>query len=101
MQQTAIFGPFFPAHVSNPSDNFKNLFEIPVLFYALALYLFATQQVDAVYVWTGWIFAAFRALHSLMHCTINVVIVRFYLYLVSTLAVFFMLGRAAFAHFGT
>jgi len=89
-----------PAHVSNPSDNFKNLFEIPVLFYALALYLFATQQVDAVYVWTGWIFAAFRALHSLTHCTINVVIVRFYLYLVSTLAVFFMLGRAAFVHFG-
>jgi hypothetical protein len=36
-----------PAAVSNPSDNLKNLFEIPVLFYALALYLFVTYQVDA------------------------------------------------------
>jgi len=36
-----------PAAVSNPSDNLKNLFEIPVLFYALALYLFVTGQVDA------------------------------------------------------
>jgi hypothetical protein len=26
-----------PPEVSNPSDNLKNLFEIPVLFYALAL----------------------------------------------------------------
>ena len=39
-----------PAAVSNPSDNLKNLFEVPVLFYALALYLFFTGQVDATYV---------------------------------------------------
>jgi hypothetical protein len=32
-----------PPEVSNPSDNLKNLFEIPVLFYALALYLFVTD----------------------------------------------------------
>jgi hypothetical protein len=52
-----------PAAVSNPSDNLKNLFEIPVLFYALALYLFVTNQVDAAYVSAAWIFVAFRALH--------------------------------------
>ena len=49
---------------------------------------------------TGWVFAAFRALHSAVHCTFNLVMLRFYLYLVSTLAVWFMLGRAALAHFG-
>ena len=37
-----------PPGVSNPSDNFKNLFEIPVLFYVLSLYLFVTNQVDAI-----------------------------------------------------
>jgi hypothetical protein len=89
-----------PASVSNPSDNFKNLFEVPVLFYAIALYLFAVQQVDAVYVGAAWTFAAFRVLHSAVHCTINKVMVRFYLYLISTLAVWFMAGRAALAHFG-
>lgn len=88
-----------PAAVSNPSDNLKNLFEIPVLFYALALYLFVTRQVDGAYVTAGWVFVAFRALHSAMHCTINVVIVRFYLYLIASLAVWFMLARAALAHF--
>src|SRR5262245_26087292 len=89
-----------PAAVSNPSDNLKNLFEIPVLFYALALYLFATSQVDGAYVTAGWIFFVFRVLHSAVHCTINIVLVRFYLYLASTLAVWFMIVRAALAHFG-
>lgn len=88
-----------PAAVSNPSDNLKNLFEIPVLFYALALYLFVTRQVDGAYVTAGWVFVAFRALHSAVHCTINIVMLRFYLYLISTLAVWYMLARATLAHF--
>jgi hypothetical protein len=90
-----------PPAVSNPSDNLKNLFEIPVLFYALALYLFATSQVDGAYVAAGWIFAGFRAAHSAMHCTLNVVMVRFYLYLISTLAVWYMAGRAALGYFAS
>src|SRR5262245_33679364 len=90
-----------PPEVSNPSDNLKNLFEIPVIFYALALYLFATDQVDAAYLGAAWVFVAFRVLHSAVHCTINVVMVRFYLYLVSTLAVWFMAARAALAYLGS
>jgi hypothetical protein len=86
-----------PAAVNNPSENLKNLFEIPVLFYALALYLFATNQVDSTYVTAAWIFAGFRVLHSAVHCTFNLIMLRFYLYLTSTVAVFFILFRAAFA----
>ncbi|MGH0035709.1 MAG: MAPEG family protein [Myxococcota bacterium] len=89
-----------PPEVSNPSDNLKNLFEIPVLFYALAILLFVTQQVDAVYVVAGWIFVVFRALHSAVHCTVNIVMLRFNLYLVSTLAVWFILARAIVEHLG-
>lgn len=88
-----------PPSVSNPSDNLKNLFEIPILFYALLLYLFITQQVDTVYVNAAWIFVVFRVLHSVVHCTFNLVILRFYLYLFATLAVWFIAFRAAFIHF--
>ena len=84
-----------PPDVSNPSDNLKNLFEIPVLFYALALHLFVTNQVDPTYVVAAWIFVVFRALHSAVHCTINVVMLRFWLYAVSTTAVWFIASRAA------
>jgi hypothetical protein len=89
-----------PPAVSNPSDNFRNLFEIPVLFYALALYLFAMNQVDSIYVDAAWVFVAFRALHSAVHCTFNLVILRFYLYLFATIAVWFIAIRAALAYFG-
>ena len=83
-----------PTAVSNPSDNLKNLFELPVLFYALCLYLFVAGQVDATYVSAAWLFAAFRVLHSGVHCTFNRVMLRFYLYAIAALAVWFMLVRA-------
>ena len=89
-----------PAGVSNPSDNLKNLFEIPVLFYALALFLYATRQVDALYLGAAWAFVVFRVAHSIVHCTFNLVVLRFYLYLTATLAVWFMLTRAALHYFG-
>jgi len=88
-----------PPSVSNPSDNLKNLFEVPVLFYVLVLYLFVRNQVDAVYLDTAWIFVVFRVAHSAIHCTINIVIVRFYLYALSTLALWFMMLRAALNYF--
>ena len=93
------FAQLSPPEVANPSDNLKNLFEIPVLFYALVLYLFVTNQVDAVYVTAAWVFVVFRVLHSAVHCTFNLIMLRFYLYLVATLAVWFMAIRAAMAYF--
>ena len=84
-----------PAAVSNPSDNLKNLFEMPVLFYALALYLFATRRVDATYVGAAWVFFVFRTLHSLVHCTFNLIKLRFFLYACASVALWFMIARAA------
>jgi hypothetical protein len=84
-----------PPSVSNPSDNLKNLFEIPTLFYGVVLYLYVTHNVDAVYLVAAWTFAVFRVLHSAVHCTLNIVILRFWLYAISTLAVWFMIIRAA------
>jgi hypothetical protein len=88
-----------PPAVSNPSDNLKNLFEIPTLFFALVLYLFVTQRVDGLYVAAAWTFVAFRVLHSAMHCTANIIIVRFWLYAISTVTLWLMLGRAAVGAF--
>jgi len=36
-----------------------------------------------------------------VHCTINIVMVRFYLYLFSTLAVWFIFARALLHHAGS
>jgi|SRR5579862_4027728 len=89
------FARISPAKVSNPSDNLKNLFEIPTLFYGLCLYLFAIRQVDHAYLTAAWIFVCFRILHSLAHCTVNIVTLRFWLYAASALAFWTMVLRAA------
>jgi hypothetical protein len=86
-----------PPQVSNPSDNLKNLFELPTVFYAVVLYLFVTGKVDQAYVSAAWGFVLFRAMHSLVHCTFNFVPLRFALYVISAGALWFMVLRAAIA----
>ena len=84
-----------PPSVSNPSDNLKNLFELPTLFYGVVLYLFIVNKVDETYLIAAWTFAGFRVLHSAVHCTVNIVLLRFWLYCISALALWFMVVRAA------
>ncbi len=86
-----------PPEVSNPSDNLKNLFELPTLFYAVVLYLYATKQVDIAYIVAAWGFFVFRTLHSAVHCTFNFIPLRFVLYVISAVALWFMVLRAAVA----
>ena len=83
--------------VNYSANNLKNLFELPVLFYGLCLYLFVSGNVDFVYVVAAWLFFLFRTLHSVVHCTVNIVILRFYLYAGGALALWCMLGRALIA----
>ncbi|MEO8673425.1 MAG: MAPEG family protein [Tahibacter sp.] len=55
------------------ADNFRNLFEVPVLFYALVAMSLATAQVPAWLVFGAWSYVALRIAHSAIHCTyINV-----------------------------
>jgi hypothetical protein len=84
-----------PPAVANPSDNFKNLFELPVLFYAVVLYLYVTQQVDALYLAAAWVFFGFRVLHSVVHSTFNPIPLRFALYMLGSIALWLMVLRIA------
>jgi hypothetical protein len=86
-----------PPQVSNPSDNLKNLFELPTVFYVVVLYIYVTNQVDAAYLWAAWGFFLFRALHSAVHCTFNFIPLRFALYVISAGALWFIVLRAALA----
>jgi hypothetical protein len=84
-----------PPQVSNPSDNLKNLFELPTIFYVVVLYIYVTNQVDRAYLWAAWGFFLFRALHSAVHCTFNFIPLRFALYVISAGALWLIVLRAA------
>ena len=86
-----------PADVSGASNNFKNLFELPVIFYAVCLYLMASGQVDSFYANCAWAFLLLRCLHSLIHCSYNRVAHRFGVYILSALVLWVMVVRAFMA----
>jgi hypothetical protein len=76
----------------NASDNFKNLFEVPVLFYVLCLALFVSQLVTPNFVNAAWAYVALRTVHSAIHCTYNKIAHRFTVYVFSTMVVIGMWG---------
>ncbi len=86
-----------PEKVSYPAYNLRNLIELPVIFYVLCLYLYVTEAVDMIYVYSAWLYLVLRAGHSAIHCTVNVVIVRFLVYMASAFVLWFMVLRAALA----
>jgi hypothetical protein len=83
-----------PEAVERPANNLRNLFELPVLFYALCLLLTHMGWAQALDVQLAWAFVGLRALHSLVHCTFNYVNARFAFYALSSIALWVMLARA-------
>lgn len=57
-----------------------NLLELPVLFYVVCLIIFVTGSTEAVKVYLAWAFVGFRALHTVVHLTINRVLLRLTLF---------------------
>ncbi len=58
------------------ADNFRNLFEVPVLFYALCAVALATAHTPPWLVSGLWSYVGLRLLHTLIHCSYNKVMHR-------------------------
>jgi hypothetical protein len=74
------------------ADHFRNLFEVPVLFYALCAFLAIAGLTNLLLLASAWGFVALRALHTYIHLTSNNVVRRFQAYVASTVVLFFMWG---------
>jgi hypothetical protein len=85
-----------PPRAVNSSNNFQNLFELPVVFYACVLALYATNQVDSFHVLCAFGFLVFRVAHSAIHCTYNNIMHRFSVYAVASLFLWVLVVRLAF-----
>jgi hypothetical protein len=66
---------------SRAADNFRNLFELPVLFYLALVVAAQTGQVGTITLILAWAFVALRIAHSTIQCGYNKVIHRFYTYI--------------------
>lgn len=79
--------------VAAPSDNFSNLFEIPVLFYVLVVLVYVTGSSDGLYLAGAWLVVLLRVVHSLIHLTSNRVKYRFFAYFIGTVLMWLMWAR--------
>ena len=74
------------------ADHFRNLFEVPVLFYILCGYLAITGHTSLLLLACAWGFVFLRALHTYIHLTNNKVIRRFQAFVASTIVLYVMWG---------
>ena len=81
------------------ADNYNHLMEQPTIFYAAALAAQLAGQADGWNVALAWAYVALRVVHSLIQGTVNVVVARFAVFLLSTLALAALAIRTALAVF--
>lgn len=73
-----------PPGINTPSENLINLFELPILFYFTCIYLYVANLVDGTFLTLAYCFLIFRIAHSIVHCTYNKVMHRFFFYVLSS-----------------
>jgi hypothetical protein len=78
------------APIEMPANNYRNLFEMPVLYFALVPLLLITNQDSQVQVALAWLYVALPYLHSFVHIGPKKVPVRALLFALSAVVLMAM-----------
>ena len=104
MKNRIIYDPYrpneafhaqLPAQVRWKADNYNNLMEQPTLFYAIALTLAMLDAGSGLNVLLAWLYVALRIAHSLVHALINIVMLRFTVFIAASIVLLLLSLRAA------
>jgi len=88
-----------PPKVRWKADNYNHLMEQPTLFYATALTLAFVGQGGGLALILAWTYVGLRVVHSLVQATINAIMLRWAVFMLSSLALLGMAILAATAVF--
>ncbi len=86
-----------PLKVRQVGYNYNHLMEQPTLFYALVFYSYLAGQQNPLNLILAWAYVALRIVHSLVQATVNIVMVRFSIFAISTLVLAALAVRDALA----
>ncbi len=98
-QGTGKLDNLLPPQVQWKAHNYNHLHEAPTVFYAVALVLAITGQGDGYSLVLGWLYVGARIVHSLVQATVNRIVVRFAIFMFSSLVLVALIVRAAQAVF--
>ena len=73
LEVTALDNDAWPDDVRKVANNIRNQSQVPVLFFALVLALYAHGSVDIYALVIAWVFVATRVVHSYIHIGANFV----------------------------
>ena len=84
-----------PETVQKTGNHFRNLTELPPLFYIICLAVMFMGRTDVNFIVLAWSYVALRVGHSVIHLTVNKVPPRFFLFAASNIVLLIMWVRLA------
>jgi hypothetical protein len=88
-----------PSEVRWKADNYNNLMEQPTLFYAVTLALALLGAGGGLNTVLAWLYVGLRIAHSLVQAIVNVLMIRFALFMAASVVLLVMSVRAALIAF--
>jgi hypothetical protein len=89
-----------PPDVNWKSHNYTHLLEQPTLFYAVIIFLTLAGGVTQLTLGLAWAYTGIRIVHSLYQSLVNVVMVRFAIFVLSTICLLALTVMAVIATLG-
>ena len=95
MTKTALDNNAWPDDVLMVSNNIRNQFQVPVLFYVLCFMFYSIDAVSMVVLSLAWIFVITRVIHAYIHMSSNYVPARFAVFTIGFVTMIAMAVLAA------
>jgi hypothetical protein len=80
---------------ANVANNYNHLMEQPTLFYAICFALQFLEQANEINIGLAWLYVAIRVVHSLVQATVNIIIIRFTIFIIGSLVLMALTVHAA------
>jgi hypothetical protein len=94
-QSKEAFNAQIPPQARWKADNYNHLLEQPTLFYAVTLSLVVLGASGVINTALAWSYVALRIAHSLVQATTNVIMIRFSIFIISSIVLLALTLRAA------
>jgi hypothetical protein len=88
-----------PPEVRWKADNYNHLMEQPTLFYAVALTLALVGAGDGINLTLAWAYVGLRVVHSLIQAMVNIIVLRFGVFMAASMVLLALAVRAAMTVF--
>jgi len=70
---------------ANVANNYNHLMEQPTLFYAICFALQFLGQTQEINIGLAWLYVVLRILHSLIQATVNIIMIRWLVFMAASL----------------